>query len=141
MSFSERVKEAVLSHAVQAAVAAITVLLAWASSIIGPAVAPVILAAIPMQALLPLLLLSLLINLVLMVLLYLTTRKQELQLYYNIYWDTNKNPHCPTCTKPVAYNEYAVGGWGYYCPSCKHVYPLVDASGKTVKPEQVLAEL
>lgn len=141
MSLLDRVKEAVLSHTVEAAAASITVLVAWTVSIIGPAAAPTILAAIPAQALLPLLLLSLLINLVLALLLYLYTRKEKLRLHYSIYWDANKNPRCPTCQNPVAYNNYTSYGWGYYCNPCKHVYQLVDASGKQVKPEQVLSEL
>ena len=141
MPHLEKLKETVMSHLLETAVAAVTMLIAWTFSTIGPAVAPAILAAIPIQAVLPLLLLSLLINLILVALIYLTTRKQEFRLQYGIYWDAYKNPHCPACKKPVAYNEYVNSGWGYYCQPCQHVYPLADAFGKQVKPEQVLTEL
>ena len=141
MALLERAKEAVLSHTVEAGVAAITVLLAWAASIIGPAVAPAMLAVIPMPALLPLLLLSLAINLVLVVFLYLVTRKNELRLHYGIYWDKKKNPYCPGCQKPVAYGDYHLAGTGYHCNTCNHVYALQDAQGKQVLPIQAQAEL
>lgn len=140
MSLLERSKEAILSHTVEAGVTAITVLLVWASSIIVPAVAPSILAAIPAPALLPLLLLSVVINLVLVGFLYLVTRKSELKLHYGIYWDKKKNPHCPGCQKPVSYINGMLGE-GYYCKACNYVYPLQDAHGKKVQPVQAQAEL
>ena len=142
MSLLSRVKEAAMSRLVEASVAAITVLLAWIASIIGPAVWPILSQVVPADVFLPLLLLSLLLNGILVVLLVSATRKPapEFQLRYGIYWDSNNNPHCPACQKPVHYDEWAMDGWGYYCKPCNKVTPLKDATGKTFKPEQVLGQ-
>ncbi len=139
MSLISRAKEAILSNTVALCVVAITALLGWVASIIGPAVWPVISAAIPVQALLPALLLSIFINLIFAVLLYSVTQKSEpeFQLRYGIYWDKNKNPHCPVCQKPVVYDNWSYQGFGYYCKPCQKVTPLKDPAGNEVKPEQV----
>ena len=131
-----------MSRLVEACVAAITILLAWIASIIGPAAWPLLSEVVPADAFLPLLLLSLLLNGILLALLMSVTRKPApgLQLRYGIYWDSKNNPHCPVCQKPVFYDEWTMWGWGYYCKPCDKVTPLKDATGKVLKPEQVLGE-
>lgn len=69
------------------------------------------------------------------------TKRSGLRLKYGIYWDGDKNPHCPSCRTPLAnYNEYTVGK-GYYCNPCEKVFPLADVSGKSVEPLKAIAEL
>jgi len=68
-------------------------------------------------------------------------KKPEFRLKYGIYWDSDKNPHCPNCKIPVAgYSEYQVGK-GYYCKPCNKVFPLQDSAGNDINPTQVVSEL
>ena len=70
------------------------------------------------------------------------SKSDTLRLKYDIYWDRHKNPHCPSCKKPLsAYNEYMYSGKGYYCKPCKKVFPLTDVHGNRVEPAQALSEL
>ncbi len=65
---------------------------------------------------------------------YLTAEKKK--LLGGIYWDKEKNPHCPSCKTPVSnYGEFNFGDWGYLCNVCKSVFNLADASGNPIKPE------
>ena len=140
MSLLSNAKEAVLSNILAVCSAAITALLLWFLTLIDKSVLyKAIVEAVPAQSLLPLLLLSLLLNLILLYFLYLATQKSEpeLQLRYGIYWDKQHNPFCPVCQKPVAYDDWGIGGVGYYCQPCKKVTPLKDSLGKELKPSQV----
>lgn len=139
MNLLSRAKEALLSRVVEACVAAVMVLLAWVTSIVGPAVWGAISEVVPAQALLPVLLLSVLLNLILGLLLHSATYGSEtrLTLLNGIYWDKDRNPFCPVCQKPVVYDSWHTAGWGYYCKPCAKVTPLKDFSGKTLKPEDV----
>jgi uncharacterized protein YbaR (Trm112 family) len=82
-------------------------------------------------------------------LMYLLKLKKDLSnklvLRYGIYWDKNRNPHCPVCKIPVSYNSWSNGSggsnFGYYCPPCKHIYPLSDETGKYLKPEEILSKI
>ena len=139
MSLLSKAKEAFLSRIVEVCATSITILLAWVASIVGPAVWPAVSAAMPTEALLPAFLLSLLLNLIFGVLLYFGTRKSEpeFQLKYGIYWDRNKNPHCPVCQKPVTYGSWHNNRLGYYCNPCRKLTLLRDPAGNEVMPEQV----
>lgn len=66
---------------------------------------------------------------------------KKLTLKYGIYWDKNKNPYCPVCEKPVAYDQWQYETWGYYCKPCKFTYELRDALGNKLQPEKALLEL
>ena len=122
--------------------AATTVLLAWVGSQIAPALLPAIDAALSKTALLSLLVLSIVLNLVFLALVFYLAKKPPLKLKYGIYWDKDKNPHCPSCKIPIAaYNEYTTAGKGYYCKPCNEVFPLQDARGKDIDPDMVLKEL
>lgn len=142
MSVADKLKEAVLSRAVEASAASITVLLGWAVSEIAPILLPSIEAVATKKLLLSLLGLSLLLNLALLALIWLLSKKPpQFRLKYGIYWDKDKNPHCPSCKTPVAaYNEYQ-SGKGYYCKPCKKVFPLADASGNDIDPKIAINEL
>lgn len=139
MNLLSRIKEALLSRVVEACAAAVTVLFAWVTSIVGPAIWSAIFETVPVQALLPVLLLSILLNLILGLLLHSAIHGSEtkLTLLNGIYWDKDRNPFCPVCQKPVVYDSWQVGGWGYYCKPCAKVTPLKDFSGKTLKPEDI----
>jgi hypothetical protein len=141
MSFAEKAKEAILSRAVEACVAAITVLLAWAISEISPVLLPSIEAAASKNLLLSLLILSAVLNLVFLALVWLLSKKEQFRLKYGIYWDKGKNPHCPSCKTPLAaYGKYQAGK-GYYCKPCNKIFPLADASGKDIDPKTAQDEL
>lgn len=141
MSLIFRAKEELLSHMFATCVAATTVLAGWFLSLVAPILKPAILAALPAQAVLPLLLLSLLLNLIFAVLIYQTTKKQEpeLQLRFGVYWDKNKNPHCPVCQKPVRYDDWGYSGVGYYCQPCKQVTTPKDLTGKNMTSTEALS--
>ena len=142
MTFAAKLKEAVLSRAVESCVASITVLLVWALSEIYPVLFPAIEAAATKKLLLSLLVLSAILNLLFLALILLLSKNDSFKLKYGIYWDKKKNPHCPSCQKPVAaYGNYQSSGKGYYCKPCKQVFPLADASGKEVSPERAISEL
>jgi hypothetical protein len=96
MSVADKLKEAVLSNAVAASTASITVLLGWIFSEIAPILLPAIEAVSTKKLLLSLLGLSLLLNLVLLALVWLLSKKPQFRLKYGIYWDKNKNPYCPS---------------------------------------------
>lgn len=142
MSFSYKAKEALLSHAVEACTASITVLLVWSVSEIYPVLLPSIEAAATKKLLLSLLVLSLTLNLAFLVIIWLLSKKDAFKLKYGIYWDKNKNPHCPACQKPVAtYNDYGFDGKGYYCKPCNKVFPLADAAGNDIDPQTAINEI
>jgi hypothetical protein len=143
MSIADKLKETILSRAVEASAACITILLGWASSEIAPILLPAIEAVATKKLLLSILGLSLLINLALLAIVWLLSKKPpQLQLKYGIYWDKDKNPHCPSCQKPVAaYGEYSMLGKGYYCKPCNKVFPLADASGNNIDPKIAISEL
>lgn len=71
------------------------------------------------------------------------TEKQKdfIKLKYGIYWDKDNNPLCPSCKLPVSYGDYAIGGTGYRCFSCKKTFPLTDSVGNRLNPEQVIRNL
>ena len=67
--------------------------------------------------------------------------KPDFVLKYGIYWDGDKNPHCPNCKIPISgYSEY-LEGRGYYCKPCEKIFPLTDINGNNISPEQVIREL
>lgn len=141
MSVADKLKEAVLSRAVEASAASITVLLGWAVAEIAPALLPSIEAVATKKLLVSLLGLSLLLNLALLTLVWLLSKRQQFRLKYGIYWDKDKNPHCPSCKTPVAaYSNYQ-SGKGYYCKPCKKVFPLADAFGHDIDPTIAINEL
>lgn len=50
---------------------------------------------------------------ILALLTYLLVDKR-LKLKYDIYWDRKKNPHCPSCKKPLQFKNYCA----YQCLAC-----------------------
>ncbi len=142
MAFAEKVREAIQSKAVESAVASITVLFVWAMYQLAPVILPAIEGAASKQVLLALVLSSFGLNAILVLLVWSLSKNEPFRLKYGIYWDKEKNPHCPSCKTPVAaYGNYQSGGRGYYCKPCKKVFPLADAAGNNINPEQVIAEL
>lgn len=142
MSFAEKLKDSILSHAVEASAASIVVVMGFLVNDIALPLLPYIEDAISKKSLLSLLVLSLFVNLSLLAFVWLLARKDELRLKYGIYWDKNKNPHCPSCKKPLsAFGDYGTSGKGYFCKSCSKVIPLTDAFGNGIKTETALSEL
>lgn len=138
MSFIDKVKDSITTRAAEVIAASFTVLLAWVASQVAPAIE----SAISKQVLLALLATSLVLNVIFFFIVWLNAKKELLRLKYGIYWDKDKNPHCPSCKTPVAtYGYYSTDGYGYYCKPCNKVFPLADASGNNLEPTQVLAEL
>ena len=141
MSFGEKVKESIVNRAAEGLAVSVSVILIWVVSKIGPAILPALESSLPKSLLLSLFLASLALNLVFVVLFWVTRKKPEFKLKYGIYWDSDKNPHCPNCKTPIAsYAEYQTGT-GYYCRPCKKVFPLQDSAGKDVDPSQAVGEL
>lgn len=142
MPFFDKLKEAALSRAVEASAAAVTVLVGWIVTEIAPILLPSIEAVATKKLLLSLLGLSLLLNLAMLTVVWLLSKKSQLRLKYGIYWDKDKNPHCPSCKNPVSqYGNYQTIGEGYFCKTCSKLFPLADAAGNSISPEVVLNEL
>lgn len=65
-------------------------------------------------------------------------KKKDMKLQYGIYWDKDKNPHCPSCKKPLgSYGEYQLGS-GFYCQSCNTIQPMSNR-GVALTTVQALA--
>ncbi|WP_303759321.1 hypothetical protein [Alcanivorax jadensis] len=136
----KKFRKALEDRIVESSVAAIFILLAWAFSILGPPIWEAIAKNVPPHLIFPVLLLSVLLNLILGAFLYSTNKAPEFKLLYGIYWDKERNPHCPSCKKPVYYDSWHMHGDGYYCKPCNKVTPLKDANGKEIKPNEVFGE-
>jgi hypothetical protein len=143
MSPLEKIQEGFFEHLGTAAALAVTALIGWLSLQIAPLVAPAIEDSLPIRVVLGILGLSLVLNIGLAVAVWrLSTKRSSLRLKYGIYWDKDKNPHCPSCKTPLAsYNNYAQHGPGYWCRPCKGHFRLADASGKNVEPAHAVSEL
>ncbi len=141
MSFGEKVRELIISRAAEGLAVSVSVIFIWVASKIGPVILPALESSLSKSLLVSLLLASLALNLVLVVLFWVFRKHPEFKLKYGIYWDSDKNPHCPNCKIPIAgYSTYQ-SGKGYYCKPCKKVFPLQDSAGNDIEPNQVVSEL
>ncbi len=143
MAFKEKFENAFVSKATEGFAISLGVLLIWVGKVLAPIVVPVLEQKLSKESLVSLLLASLTLNILLVILFWILNNRSapKFKLKYGIYWDSDKNPHCPNCKIPIAgYREYDPG-WGYYCKPCGKVFHLTDASGKDIKPEQAIKEL
>ncbi len=141
MNVADKIKDKIIKHAAEGAIASVAILLVWVANKLAPIVLPLIENNLSNQVLLALLLASIAINILLVILIYSVTKKSPLKLKYGIYWDSEKNPYCPSCQKPIAgYNEY-IYQKGYYCKPCDKVFPLTDVSGNDIAPADVVKQL
>jgi len=141
MNFKDKLKNSITSKAAEGLAVAASVIIIWAAIKIAPVVLPAIESNLSKELTVSLLLASLALNIVFVILFWVLHKKTEFKLKYNIYWDNEKNPHCPNCKIPIGgYNEYQSGN-GYYCKPCGKVFPLTDASGNDIKPQQAIDEL
>jgi hypothetical protein len=142
MSFFDKVKESLVNRVAELLIASFTALLLWAAYQVSPEIIPAIESVSSKKVLLALLVASFTLNIILLLVVWSTSKKDSFRLKYGIYWDIKKNPHCPSCKAPLAaYGAYQIGGVGYRCIPCKKVFPLTDASGKEIEPAQALREL
>lgn len=142
MTFFRKLKDAMAERAAEGVAASLAVLLVWAASQITPAVLPAVEAAVSKQVLLALLVSSIALNIIFFIVICFHSKSDVLQLKYGIYWDKQKNPHCPSCKKPISgYGDYGFNGTGYYCKTCDQIFPLADAMGKSVLPDQAIGDL
>ena len=145
MKFREKLKDALITRAAEGVAVLVGFLTIWIASKLAPVVLPALENNLSKSTLVFLFLATFLLNFIFLFLFWFTREKSEpkseFKLKYGIYWDTEKNPHCPNCRVPIGgYSEYAVGS-GYYCKPCNNVYPLTDASGNNINPERVISEL
>ncbi len=141
MRFIDRLKNSLISKAAEGLGTAVGALILWVSYKIGPAVMSAIESVLTNEEIAALLLASLTMNVVIAFLFWVFFKKDEFKLMYGVYWDKEKNPHCPICRKPIAaYNKYQLGK-GYYCASCEKLVMLTDAHGKNIEPQQAIQEL
>jgi hypothetical protein len=142
MSFKDKVKNSITSKAAEGLAVAASVIVLWAASKITPVLLPAIESALSKEIVVSLLLASLALNIIIVIIFWVLHKKPEFKLKYGIYWDIDKNPHCPNCKIPIGkYGEYQSGGKGYYCKPCGKIFSLTDASGNHIDPEQVIKEL
>lgn len=142
MSFKDKLKDSIISKAAEGLATAASIVVLWASTKIAPVVLPAIESALSKEVTVSLLLASLALNIVLVILFWGLYRKPEFKLKYGIYWDKQKNSHCPSCKIPiVAYDDYGIKGTGFYCKPCNKVFPLQNVSGNAIKPKEAIKEL
>jgi len=141
VSFQEKVKESIVTRASEGLAIAVSVILIWAASKIGPILLPAIESALSKGVLVSLLLASLALNIVFLALFWILHKKPEFQLKYGIYWDKGKNPHCPNCKIPLSRYAQYQHGKGYLCQPCKKIFSLADPNGNHINPEQAINEL
>lgn len=141
MNFREKVKEMIIVRAPEGLAISLTIIVIWVSSEVGPVILPAIESSYSKSQLLSLFLVSLILNIVFLCLFWVFRKKIDFRLKYGIYWDSDKNPHCPNCKIPLSGYDKYITGWGYYCKPCNKVFPLTDASGNDVKPHQAISEL
>jgi hypothetical protein len=141
MTFLATIKDKLADRAAEGIAASLTVLLVWAAYQVAPAVLPAIEAVTSKRALLALLVTSLVLNFVFVLVAFFSSKKAEFRIKYGIYWDREKNPHCPACKIPIGgYAEYSAGK-GYYCKPCNKIFRLTDVAGKDIDPMQAVSEL
>jgi len=141
MSFGEKVKSSIVSRAAEGLAVSISVIIIWISSKIVPIILPVIESSLDKSLLVSLLFASMALNIIILVIFWIFQKKSNFKLKYGIYWDKDKNPHCPNCKIPVT--EYAdhPEGWGYNCRACNKFFSLADMNGTDIKPQQAISEL
>jgi len=141
MNFKDKLKNSITSKAAEGLAVAASTIIIWAAIKIAPVVLPAIESNLSKELTVSLLLASLALNIIFAILFWVLHKKSEFKLKYNIYWDNEKNPHCPNCKIPIGgYNEYQTGK-GYYCKPCGKIFPLTDANGNDIKPQQAINEL
>jgi transposase-like protein len=141
MSFGDKLKESIISNAAEGLALSLTAILIWVSTKVGPVIMPALESNLSKSILVSLLFASLALNLVFLIIFWVIYKKPQFKLKYGIYWDSDKNPHCPNCKIPIAaYGSYQ-GSKGYYCKPCKKVFTLQDASGNDIEPQQAISEL
>lgn len=142
MTFFSKLKDKITERAAEGIAASLTVLLVWAALQISPVVLPAIEAVVSKQILLALLVSSIVLNFIFALIVWFSSKSDVLRLKYGVYWDRQKNPHCPSCKKPISdYNDYGLSGTGYNCRPCRQIFPLTDATGKPIPPAQAIREL
>jgi hypothetical protein len=65
--------------------------------------------------------------------------RTKLTLKYSVYWDKNKNPHCPAC-KSALTPQWTRGDGArqlYFCIPCKAYAPPYDLDGEPLSPKDV----
>lgn len=141
MDLKEKLKRALIERSAEGLAAGVSVVLLWFGAQIAPAIVPAISGVMTEEQVTATLLASLALNVLLALIYWILNRKPDFTLKYGIYWDRDKNPHCPNCRKPVgAYGQYQ-SGKGYYCKPCKIICPVTNVSGNDIDPADVMGEL
>lgn len=141
MTFVEKFRDKLADRAAESIAVSLTALLAWACYAVAPAVLPAIEAVTSKKVLLALLLASFALNVIFFFIVLSTSKKETLRVKYGIYWDREKNPHCPNCRIPIgSYADYDAGK-GYYCKPCNKIFKVTDVSGNDIDPRQAVSEL
>ena len=139
MGIFAKIRDKLEDRIAEGIAASLTVFAGWVCYEIAPAVLSAIHFAVSPEVLLALLVTSLFLNVVFVWAAF--AKRDALRVKYGIYWDREKNPHCPNCKIPIgAYGDYT-SGKGYYCKPCKNIFRLTDVTGKDVDPNRAVEEL
>lgn len=142
MKALDRLKDALAERAAEAVSASLTVVLAWAAYQVAPIILSAIEDGVSKRVLLALLVTSAALNVVFLAVAWYSSKGDSLRLKYGVYWDRQRNPHCPACKTPISsYGDYDFSGRGYYCKPCNKVFPLADALGNEIEPARAISEL
>lgn len=141
MTFFSKLREKLVDRAAEGIAASLTALLIWAAYQVAPVVLPAIEEATSKKVLLALLVSSLVLNVACVLVARSATTREAFRVKYGIYWDREKNPHCPNCKIPIAgYNKYD-SGKGFYCKPCNKIFRLTDVAGNDIDPHKAVSEL
>jgi hypothetical protein len=81
---------------------------------------------------------SLSFNIILIIVFLIFNKKSSFKLLYGVYWDKNKNPHCPRCQKPIGQYDFKEG---YWCINCNTTIALTDNQGQEINAEKAISDL
>lgn len=144
MKLVEKIKESFLSHIAESILLLVIGIFIWVENKITKLILPAIGTIIPIKLLISLFMYSFFINLIFLLYIWILVKKgkNKLKLKYNILWDKEKNPYCPSCQKPgIAYDQWTGVDYSYYCSSCNKYFYLKDPSGINIKPAKAISEL
>lgn len=133
MGFIETAKEKLADQGFAIAIGSISGLLVFAANVAAPIVLPILDSPVLQKAAVPILVISIILNGLLVFALWTSTRKPKFQTRFGFYWDSDLQPHCPSCENPMQWGEWAgTNGPGLLCGKCGHPRYLYDDTGKEV---------
>ena len=142
MGFIETAKEKLSDQGLAIAIGGISGLLVIVGRELAPEVLPILSSPRLQKAVVPILAISLILNALCLIAIFQLSRKPRFQTLFGFLWDSDLQPHCPACEKPMQWGEWAgTNGPGLLCGKCEHPRHLADDFGKPMLIEEARKEL